>query len=43
MYAMVYACPDISHAVGVVSIFLVNPNKTHWEMVKWILRYLRGT
>ena len=35
--------PYIAHAVGVVSQFLTNPGKEHWEAVKWILRYLRGT
>ena len=43
MYAMVCTRPDIAHAVGVVSRFLENPGKEHWEAVKWILTYLRGT
>jgi len=43
MYAMVCTRPDIAHAVGVVSRFLENPRKEHWEAVKRILRYLRGT
>ena len=43
MYAMVCTRPDIAHAVGVVSRFLKNPGKEHWEAVKWILRYLRGS
>jgi len=43
MYAMVCTRPDISHAVVVVSRFMSNPGKAHWEAVKWILRYLRGT
>ena len=43
MYAMVYTRPDIAHAVRVVSQFLTSPGKVHWEAVKWILRYLRGT
>jgi ATP-binding cassette subfamily B (MDR/TAP) protein 1 len=43
MYAMVCTRPDIAHAVGVVSRFASNPGKQHWEAVKWILRYLRGT
>ncbi|KAD2393643.1 hypothetical protein E3N88_40620 [Mikania micrantha] len=43
MYAMVCTRPDIAHAVGVVSRFLSNPGKKHWEPVKWILRYMRGT
>ena len=43
MYAMVCTRLDISHVVGVVSRFLANPSKAHWEAVKWIFRYLRGT
>lgn len=43
MYAMVCTRPDIAYAVGVVSRFLSNPGKEHWNAVKWILRYLRGT
>ena len=34
--------PDIAHVVGVVSRYMNNPGKEHWEVVKWILRYLRG-
>lgn len=43
MYAMVCTRPDIAHAVGVVSRFLSKPGREHWNAVKWILRYLRGT
>jgi hypothetical protein len=42
MYAMVFTRPDIAHAVGVVRRYMNNPGKEHWEVVKWILRYLRG-
>ena len=42
MYAMICTRPDIAHAVGVVSRFMSNPGKEHWEAVKWIFRYLRG-
>ena len=34
MYAMVCTRPDIGHAVGVVSRFMSNPGKAHWEAVK---------
>ena len=43
MYAMVYTRPDIAHVVGVVSRYMKNLGKEHWMIVKWILRYLRGT
>ncbi|PKI65278.1 hypothetical protein CRG98_014316 [Punica granatum] len=39
---MVCTRPYIAHYVGVVSRFLSNPRKEHWNAVKWILRYLRG-
>ena len=42
MYAMVCTRPYIAHAVGVVSRFMSRPGKQHWEVVKWILRYLKG-
>ncbi|KAE8711123.1 hypothetical protein F3Y22_tig00110303pilonHSYRG00264 [Hibiscus syriacus] len=43
MYAMVCTRPDIAQAVGAVSRHMNNLGKVHWEAVKWILRYLRGT
>ncbi|GAA0162525.1 transmembrane signal receptor [Lithospermum erythrorhizon] len=41
MYAMVCTRSDISQAVSVVSRFMANPGKAHWEAVKWVLRYLK--
>ncbi|GJU90611.1 retrovirus-related pol polyprotein from transposon TNT 1-94, partial [Tanacetum coccineum] len=43
MYLMVCTRPYIAYAVSVVSRYLVNPGKNHWEAVKWILKYLWGT
>lgn len=43
MYAMVCTRPDLAHAVSVVSRFMANPAKEHWQAVKWIFRYLKGT
>ncbi|RVW20272.1 Retrovirus-related Pol polyprotein from transposon TNT 1-94 [Vitis vinifera] len=43
MYAMVCTRLDIAHAMGVVSRFMSRPGKQHWEAVKWILRYLKGS
>ena len=34
MYAMVCTRPGISHAVGVVSKYMENPRKEHWNAVK---------
>jgi hypothetical protein len=43
MYVMFCARLDIAHAMGVVRKYMNNPGKQHWDVVKWILRYLRGT
>ena len=43
MYAMVCTRPNISYVVGVVGKYMENSGKEHWNAVKWVLRYLRGT
>ena len=43
MYVMVFIRPYILNVVGVVSKYMNSLGKEHWEEVKWILRYLRGT
>nr|GEV82420.1 retrovirus-related Pol polyprotein from transposon TNT 1-94 [Tanacetum cinerariifolium] len=43
MYLMVCTRPDITYAISVANGYLANPCKNHWEAVKWILKYLRGT
>ena len=43
MYVMVCTRPDIAHAVEIVSKFMSRPRKQHQEVVKWIMRYLKGS
>ena len=43
IYVMVVTRPDISHAVGVASRFMHNPDRPHWNAVKHVFRYLAGT
>lgn len=43
MYGMVCTHLGISHVVSVVSRYVELPRKAHWQEVKWILWYLRGT
>lgn len=43
MYAAVGTRPDISFAVGQVAHFSDNPGPAHWEAVKRIFCYLKGT
>ena len=43
MYATVCTRPYMAHLVGVVSEYMVNRWKDHWEDAKCLLIYLRGT
>jgi hypothetical protein len=43
MYAMVCTRLDLAYAVSVVSKYMANPRRHHWDAVKWIFRYLKGT
>jgi len=43
MYAMVCTRPDISQVVNVVSRYMHDSGKGHWQAVRWILRYLQNT
>lgn len=40
---MICTRPDIAYAARVVSRFMSNPGKTHWNVIQWILCYLKGT
>ena len=40
---LVHTRPDITFAVGYVSRFMEDPREDHWEAVKWLLRYVKGT
>ena len=35
--------PDIAAILGILSQFLCNPGRAHWDAVKKIIRYLKGT
>jgi len=43
MYTALGTRPDIAFTVQTVSHFLTKPGSTHWEAVKRIFRYLKGT
>ena len=43
MYAMVATRPDIAFVVRVVSRYMANPDKKHWEAMRGVMRYLKGT
>ena len=35
MYTMVCSRPDLSHGLSVVSTYMANPGKEHWNIVQW--------
>lgn len=43
MYAAIGTRPDITFAVTALSQFMQNPGRMHWDAVKRVLRYLKGT
>ncbi len=43
IYAMLGTRPDLAFAVSVVSRYSSKPNDSHWQGVKRILRYIKGT
>ena len=43
MYVMAMTQPDLAYAIGVVSQYMLNPRRKHREVVKHMLRHLRGT
>ncbi|CAM8898189.1 unnamed protein product [Rhodiola kirilowii] len=43
MYAMTNTRPDIAYVVGKLSRFTSNPITHHWEAIKRVLKYLKGT
>jgi hypothetical protein len=43
MYLMVCTRPDISQVITLISRYLSYAGKGHWEAMKWIFRYLKGT
>ncbi|KAL9811953.1 putative RNA-directed DNA polymerase [Arabidopsis thaliana] len=43
MYSMIGTRPDLAYALGLVSRFMSKPGSMHWEAVKWLLRYIKGS
>lgn len=43
MYAMLGTRPNLAFSVSVISRYASNPNPSHWQAVKPILRFIRGT
>ena len=43
MYTMVCTRPDMAQAMSVVSRYMSNPGRSHWQAVKWLMRYTKGS
>jgi hypothetical protein len=43
MYLMVCTRPDLAFSISILSRFMSNPGEEHWNALKWLLRYLKGT
>ncbi|KAL0296000.1 UNVERIFIED_CONTAM: Secreted RxLR effector protein [Sesamum radiatum] len=43
MYLMVCTSPDIAYAVSCLSKYMSNVGMSHWNALRWLLRYLNGS
>jgi len=43
MYVIVCKRSDLSQVVSMISRYMHDPDKGHWEAIKWVLRYIKGT
>lgn len=43
MHLMICTRPDVAHAISVASRYMSDPSKEHWNALKWILKYLKGS
>ena len=43
MYLMICTRPDLGYVMSMISRFMLNPRKEHWNVVKWVFRYLKGS
>lgn len=41
MYLMISTRPDLSYLTSLVSRYMSNPGRRHWEATKWVIRYLK--
>ena len=43
MYSMICTRPDLAYATSLISRFMSNLGKEHWNAVKWVFRYIKRT
>ena len=40
MYNMICTRPNLAYSISVLSRYMANPRREHWEAIKWLLRYI---
>jgi len=43
MYSMISTRPDLAYSISLLSRFMSNPRKIHWETLKYVLKYINGS
>ena len=43
MYLMIYTRSSLGYAMSMISRFMSNPRKEHWNAIKWVHQYLKGS
>ena len=43
MYLMISIISDLAFSISLLSRFMSNPGKIHWEALKYLLRYIKGS
>jgi len=43
MYLMICYRPNLGYAMSMISRFMSNSGKEHWNAIKWVLQYLKGS
>jgi len=43
MWLMLATHPDLAYTTGVIGRYSADPKAHHWNLAKWVLRYLKGT
>lgn len=43
MYSTIYSRPDIFQAISVTTRYMGNLEREHWNVFKWVLRYIKET
>lgn len=43
MYAMICTRIDLAYPMSFLSRYMKNLDKAHWEALKWVLKYVKGS